>query len=345
MTLKLALLPAALLLSACDPRPATPATRAADLPIGRVQSQSLIPLGGSEQYVEITGVSDTNPVLLFIHGGPGWPQTPMLRYFNADLTRSFTLVSWDQRGAGKSFLHDSAPPDVTLEQIVADGHELTQLLKARFRKQQIYLAGFSWGSIVGVALAERYPEDYAAYIGISQMINVRRGMVITQDWIATKARAAGDTVTLKTLQRLRAGDPGLCVGGMNCFITQYELLSKYGGAVYNPASDAAVERAMKAYPDYAAYDWNKGFAFSAARLEGAVFGADLSRVTRLGVPVVLIVGRHDWNIPPALSSEWLARLDAPAKQLIWFDSSGHGPLEEQPQAFNKAMIGIIAWVR
>jgi pimeloyl-ACP methyl ester carboxylesterase len=345
MTLKPALLPALLVLSACDPRAARPATNAADVPIGRIQSQSLIPLGGSEQYVEIAGVSDTNPVLLFIHGGPGWPQTPMLRYFNAELTNAFVLVSWDQRGAGLSFLHDSAPPNVTLEQIVADGHELTQLLKARFRKPKIYLAGFSWGSIVGVALAEQYPEDYVAYIGVSQMINVRRGMVITQDWIATKARAAGDTTTLKTLQRLHAEDPTLCAGGMSCFIAQYELLSKYGGAVYNPASDAAVERAMKAYPDYAAYDWNKGFAFSAAHLEGAVFGADLSHVTHLGVPVVLMVGRHDWNIPPALSTEWLARLDAPAKQVIWFDSSGHGPLEEQPQAFNKAMIEIITRAR
>jgi proline iminopeptidase len=333
MITNLAVLCSLLLLLACEPRPT--------LPAGRIEEQSLLPLGGSEQYVEITGVSDTNPVLLFIHGGPGWPQTPMLRYFNADLTTAFTLVSWDQRGAGKSFLHDSAPPNVTLEQIVADGHELTQLLKARFKTPKIYLAGFSWGSIVGVALAEQYPEDYAAYIGISQMINLRRGMAITQDWIAAQARAAGDSATLQALARLRAGDPSLCTGDMGCFIAQYELLSKYGGAVFNPATNAEVGRAMQAYPDYAAYDWNKGFAFSAGHLERAVFDADLARVTHLGVPVILMVGRHDWNLPPALSTEWLARLDAPAKQVVWFDSSGHGPLEEQPAAFNKAMIGTI----
>jgi pimeloyl-ACP methyl ester carboxylesterase len=323
------------LLLACSQRPASPRA-------GVVASREYLSLGGAEQYVEMTGASDTNPVLLFLHGGPGWPQTPMLRYLNADLTTAFSVVAWDQRGAGLSFVRDSAPPNVTLEQIVADGHELTQLLKTRFPSSRIYLAGFSWGSIVGVHLAERYPEDYAAYIGISQVINIPRGMRLTQAWIAERARAAGDTATLTLLARLRAGDSQLCQGDMSCFIKQYDLLAKYGGAVFNPASDVAVGNAMKAYPDYAAYDWNRGFAFSSRRLEHDVFNTDLSRVTHLGVPVILMLGRHDWNIPPSLSTDWLDRLDAPARRVVWFDSSGHGPLEEQPQAFASAMFGILS---
>src|SRR3982751_6698301 len=100
-----ALLCALSCLLACDHNSSPPAADHTHTPSGRVEARSFIPLGGSEQYVEMTGVSDTNPVLLFIHGGPGWPQTPMLRYLNADLTKAYTVVSWDQRGAGLSFLH------------------------------------------------------------------------------------------------------------------------------------------------------------------------------------------------------------------------------------------------
>jgi proline iminopeptidase len=67
-----------------------------------VQEKIFIELGGEKQYVEMTGASDDLPVMLFLHGGPGWPQTPHLRYFNADLTDEMILVSWDQAGCGQS---------------------------------------------------------------------------------------------------------------------------------------------------------------------------------------------------------------------------------------------------
>ena len=107
-----------------------------------VNVRSLIELGGEKQYVEMTGVSSKNPVLLFLHGGPGWPQTPHLRYFNTDLTKSVTLVSWDQAGCGKSYMHNPDPKSLSLEQLVQDAHELTQVLKKKFQQDKIYLAGF-----------------------------------------------------------------------------------------------------------------------------------------------------------------------------------------------------------
>ena len=74
-----------------------------------VDEKSFIELGGEKQYVEITGVSSKNPVLLFLHGGPGWPQTPHLRYFNSDLTKSLILVAWEQSGCGKSYMNNPQP--------------------------------------------------------------------------------------------------------------------------------------------------------------------------------------------------------------------------------------------
>ena len=127
------------LLLACDTQQTTQ-TETPEQPGKKVEEKSFIELGGEEQYVEIAGESDKNPVLLFIHGGPGWTQTPQLRYFNSDLAKDYILVAWEQRGAGQSFMKNPEPENMTLEQIVADGHELTRKLKEKFGQDKIYLA-------------------------------------------------------------------------------------------------------------------------------------------------------------------------------------------------------------
>lgn len=307
-------------------------------PVTPVEEKVLITLGGTKQYVEITGVSDKNPVLLFIHGGPGWPQTPMLRYFNRDLTKSFIVATWDQRGCGLSFMNDSLARNITLPQIVADAYELTRLLKNKFDQKKIVLAGFSWGSVVGLTLALQHPEDFTAYIGISQVVNLKQGMEITQKWLTEKAIEKKDTVTLGILKGLRLGDSSLCKTPLDCFTKQYEMVAKYRGAVYNPRSDTAVGIAMTQYADYKNYDWNKGFYYSARLLEQNMFSIDFSTISRIDIPVYLIAGRHDWNVPAVLAAAFFENIQAPYKEMIWFENSGHGPLEEEPEKFNAIMV-------
>lgn len=303
-----------------------------------IEEKSLIELGGEKQYVEITGSSDKNPVLLFIHGGPGWTQTPQLRYFNADLTKDFTLVAWDQRGTGKSFMENPAPKNVTLEQITADAHELTQKLKAKFGQQKIYLAGYSWGSIVGMNLAQKYADDYHAYIGIGQVVNMKRGMEISQEWLANQAKEKGDKETLKTLEKLKKPSKDFCDGGLQCFIKQYELVMKYGGAIHNQDAAKENEIATTKYEDYKNYDWNAAFEFSAKSLEKDMFATDFREVKELKIPVYFFLGKHDWNVPTVLAEEFAKNLNAPKKEIILFENSAHSPLEEEPKMFNKLLV-------
>ncbi|NJO02080.1 MAG: alpha/beta hydrolase [Bacteroidia bacterium] len=208
----------------------------------------------------------------------------------------------------------------------------------KFSQSKIYLAGFSWGSVVGLQLAQQYPEDYEAYVGIAQVINLKKGMKIGQLWLAQQAHAHQDSLSLATLKRIRSNDSTFCKPGLDCFMKQQEILSQYRGAVYNEASEKEVEKALAAAQDYQTYDWESAFVFSAQRLEKDMFATDFSNLKQLDLPVYLLLGRHDWNVPSVLAEDWLKRLQAPHKEVIWFDNSAHNLLEEEPKKFNKVML-------
>lgn len=303
-----------------------------------VHEQGFITLGEQQQYVEITGASSTKPVLLFLHGGPGWPQTPHLRYFNSDLTRSMILVSWDQAGCGKSFINDSTPANLSLEQLVSDAHELTQLLKKKFHKDKIYLAGFSWGSILGMHLVNKYPGDYAAYFGISQVIDMNRSVEVSREWIRQQAEMKKDKKMLSLVAQLEKKDTNLCKNPLDCFFKKYEMLTEYGGAIYKKESEAEIKIAETKYEDYKNYDWLKGFMYSASRLGDAIFETDFTHITQLKLPVYFLLGRHDRSLPAIVTANFYDRLAAPKKELIWFEQSGHECLEEESATFNKVIV-------
>lgn len=302
-----------------------------------VNTRGYLSLGGESQYVETFGTSQSLPLLLFIHGGPGWPQTPMLRHLNADLGKNFIVASWDQRGCGLSYLRDSAAGNMSLAQIIADAHELTGILQKKFSQRKIWLAGFSWGSIVGMELVRKYPADYIAYVSISQVVNLQAGMAATRDWLRKEAGDRKDGATISALNKLRGAN-------LSTFMKQYELIAPYNGAVFDTSTQATVTAAMTADADYRAYDWNKGFQYSSTALARDMFSADFRNLDSLPIPVIFLSGRHDWNVPQTLTEKLFRKVRAPFKEQIWFEKSGHGPLEEEAKRFNEVMASLPAMI-
>jgi hypothetical protein len=71
-----------------------------------------VPVGGGEQYISIRGEDRANPVILFLHGGPGDATNPWGYLAFRSWLKHFTVVQWDQRGAGRTLrksggLHDT----------------------------------------------------------------------------------------------------------------------------------------------------------------------------------------------------------------------------------------------
>ncbi|AGC77938.1 pimeloyl-ACP methyl ester carboxylesterase [Nonlabens dokdonensis] len=307
-----------------------------------VQEKTFVELGGEKQYVEMTGASDQLPVLLFLHGGPGWPQTPHLRYFNADLTKEMILVSWDQAGCGLSYQKNPTPKNLSIESLVSDAHELTLYLKKRFNKEKIVLLGFSYGSVIGLKLAEKYPEDYYAYLGVSQIIDTKENWDVSMQWLKDQAQKKQDTAVLNQLSLIEQRDTSVCKTKLDCFMSKYQLLVKYNGTIFNPEVAKEIEKAEQhVYDDYKDYDWYEAYNYTSSRLTSKVFDTDLTGIKSLEIPVFFMAGRHDWNLPGVVAERYLKSLKAPQKEYIWFEQSGHEPPEEEPDKFNKTIIKIV----
>ena len=157
---------------------------------GGISQLERVDLGGVRQRISIRGADAKAPLLLFLHGEPGSANIAKLRLQVPELEQHFMVVNWDQRGAGISasigFDYNSLP----IEQMVSDAHELVTYLKVRFGVEKITLLGFSWGTVIGLSLAARYPEDFHAYIAVSQIVDAAKGEMISLEFVRQATQQA-----------------------------------------------------------------------------------------------------------------------------------------------------------
>jgi pimeloyl-ACP methyl ester carboxylesterase len=168
-----------------------------------IDEAKAVEIGGIHQWITVRGRDRRNPILLVLHGGPAAPDLPNRYLFEGPWTDYFTVVEWDQRGAGKTYeLNDpkKVAPTTHAVRMVKDTEELVAYLRATYDKEKIFALGHSWGSILGLNLAARKPNWLYAYIGVGQIINMREGERICYEWVLDTARKAGDSSAVKELE-------------------------------------------------------------------------------------------------------------------------------------------------
>jgi predicted alpha/beta-fold hydrolase len=141
--------------------------------------EELLPvqINGATQWLSIRGSDRRNPILLYLHGGPGSTTMPEDYTFQTRWEDYFTVVQWDQRGAGKTYASNdpkALASTMTIEEVTSDAEEVVRYLQKRYDKRRMFLRGHSWGSVLGVALAQRHPEWFYAYLGVGQMVNMQK---------------------------------------------------------------------------------------------------------------------------------------------------------------------------
>lgn len=303
-------------------------------------------IGGVPQSILVRGADVDQPVLLWLHGGPGGTMMPVAHVFGRELERHFVVVHWDQRGSGRSAR--SAVPDdsLNLEQFLSDTHELIEMLRSRFDADRIFLLGHSWGSALGLITAQRHPELLHAYIGMGQATNEKRSEEMGLEWVRQRARQLGNEEALRELEDLQPP----YIDNPQKIVVQRKWLSRFGGQVHNGRPFLFWEDIDRTWalwalrsPEYSWLDLLR-FLKANARVRWALFPEFkqvdfMSTAPRIDVPVYLLMGRHDYNMQPTLVEDYYNLLDAPkGKSLIWFEDSSHSPCLEEPARFAEVMV-------
>lgn len=304
-------------------------------------------LGGVRQVVNVRGADRANPIILFLHGGPGAVEMPIAWSFQRPWEDYFTVVQWDQRGAGRSYaLTDpkTVAPTLTLERYRDDAIELIDLLRQKYGKRKIVLVGHSWGSLLGLAVATARPDLLHAYVGMGQMIDFRENERAGYEWTLAEARRRGDEEAVAALEALTPyPGPGTLDIGRVDTLRKYSV--RYGAlAAYRDNADFYF-RPIRLSPLYTPADiaaWQAGSAFSVQTFIPRMTEISFAATTELRVPVVFMLGRHDYTTAAPLAAAWLGQVRAPAKQLVWFEHSAHLPMVEEP---GKMLIELVNRVR
>lgn len=315
---------------------------------GSIARLEKVRLGGQEQWIMLRGYSVDRPVILYLSGGPGQSDLPYSRVLFEDLSRNFVVVSWDQRGTGKSYAALDPTASLTLNQAIADTIELTQYLRDRFSEQKIYLLGESWGSTLGILAVQRQPELYHAWIGSGQMVSQRETDRRIYQELLTLAAQENDTALATKLQAY--GEPPYAdIPYANAFVLgQYDRLyppytppqsyiqrgnaanlGPWGifGSEYNLVEKVNVLRGLIdmfsiLYPQLQTLDFRQ-------------------TVKQLEVPVYLLDGKAELKSRRDLALEWFTQLQAPHKQRFVFENAAHSVAFEQFEALSQLMVEII----
>ncbi len=309
-----------------------------------VERLEKVRIGGIDQWVSIRGADRRNPVLLHIHGGPGYVSIPMSWWFSRGWEEYFTVVQWDQRAAGKTYLLTdpaTTAPTLTRERMIADTEEMAAWVRRELGKEKIFVLGHSWGSFLGLQLAERHPEWLYAYIGVCQLIDgpesERRGWRFAMD----AARRAGNAEAVRELEAIAPyASPGRTIPIKDIYIER-KWVGYYGGVMAYRHDNSADSALAQLSPDYSDQEISRiweGNKFATPYLLPELVALNLTTANKLSVPLILFEGRHDRNVNSEVAAAWFNTVKAPEKQLVWFEHSAHMPMTEEPGKFLLSLV-------
>jgi pimeloyl-ACP methyl ester carboxylesterase len=309
-----------------------------------------VELGGLKQKIHIRAEDESRPVLLFLHGGPGVINRHAIMTVHKDLLDTFTLVCWDQRGAGGSY-YKCLEETLTVERVTDDAAELVEWLCKRFKRDKIFIIGGSWGSELGTWLAYRYPKRLAAYVGFGQVVDGARNEEISYNFALGAAKEAGDEKSVKALEELGPPVKGEYKGGLKGMMIQRNVMMKHGGYSKSAARRSYFDSMVKPMilsGEYSLKDLVGAYLGCKRVLEKMwpqVAATDLGKTCpKFQIPYFIFDGKLDYNTPAELVEDYFNLIEAPVKELIWFENSGHNPMSDEPEKFKpllrEKLLGI-----
>lgn len=299
----------------------------------KMNIQTKLQINGSKQFVSISSQKQEAPLLLYLHGGPGDAALPLFLKYNQELEKTYTVVVWEQRGAGKSYYKFQENEKISIDIFVQDLLELTRYLLKHFEKKKLFLIGHSWGSVLGLRFIREYPQYIHAYIGCGQVVNMRKSCQFAYDYALANTRGRNR----KRLQKIDcsyAGDNWL----KDLLLVTGQVV-KQKGSLYGSRNYLKLTLPFLRSKHYSICDlWKrqKGSLQSIRFLWQELMDTDFEEVLQYEVPIVFVEGRYDSHVSSSLAERYYNTIRS-QKRFVWFEQSCHFPQWSENHKFNCLM--------
>lgn len=309
-----------------------------------------VEINGTKQGMFIHGKDSSNPVLLFVHGGPGVPEYFLNESYRTELEKNFTVCWWEARGSGLSYNNHLDTSAITTRQLIADTISVSEYLKSRFGKDKIYLMAHSYGTIIGIQAAAERPDLYYAYIGMAQAVGNELGgsasNTLTYEYMFHYFSTQNDKASLKKLDMWSVKNNDGTITFNQNYLSQLDDLKHKAGCGTMHNMDSVITGIFlpqinsKCYTLPEKIDYWRGKAFMKST---AVF-KEFSEIDLLKeglsfeIPIYFFSGSYDYTCPYPLTLDFFKTLDAPLKGFYTFDNSAHSPLWEEPDRAMEILV-------
>jgi proline iminopeptidase len=305
-----------------------------------IDLEERVQVDGAQLYLMVRGDQAGASVLLWLHGGPGGAERPLFRMYNSALEHRFVVAYLDQRGTGRSFDSNADPRRLTIAQHLADLDIVVDLLRREHHQEKIILLGHSWGTALGLLYTQAHPEKVAAFIGAGQVTSELARQRSQYEFVEQEATQRHDKDVLTRLAAI--GPPPFSAKRE---IATQRLVENYGGYYRKQPSFTllAVRLVLSGYVT----PWEigrllKGNWVSLEAMNDEILQINLPKtVPTVRVPVAFFLGRYDRQVDSQLAADYFEHLSAPAKRLVWFESSAHNMPFEEPDKFNAAVPEVL----
>jgi proline iminopeptidase len=311
-----------------------------------INSLERVRIGGIDQWIEVRGQDVNKPIILFLHGGPGVAFIPLAGAFQDPWEKYFTVVQWDQRGAGKTYASNDKEllrRTMNVPQMEQDTVDVVNYLRHRFKREKIFVLGHSWGSILGLWLAHEHSELIYAYVGVGQVVNYKQNDEVAYQDALQQARTSHNDLAIKELESIVPYPPQEVDPRKESIARKWEqrlLESPSNGPGFTDGGRILTD--LFSAPEYSLADdigFVHGMPFSLNTLLPEMWRVDLTQNGYdFRVPIFFFEGRHDPYCRSSLIWEYNQAVRAPQKELIWFDDSGHFPFFEEQRKFQDELV-------
>jgi len=279
-----------------------------------------IPVGGIQQWISLKSADRRNPVLLFLHGGPGNSVISYSDKFTGDLRKKFVVVNWDQRESGKTADLNSSPEKLTVALMTSDAIAVIEYLRQKFSVPKIYLAGHSWGGFLGMEVVARHPELLTAYIALCPMIYQEQSERLAIEWMTQKATEERNRTAIEELAKIHIPYES----GEQLYYSRKWILH-FAGSKTALDKDKVVS-------------WSEKWL---ALFNEASTVNFMTVLPRVACPLYFIVGGRDYQTSTRITTEYYNLVEAPDKQLFIFENAAHNVPTSEPTRLQKTILESI----